>query len=153
MVVSRIITMCLLLGLYMVSFHAEVIAQTSQTELREFEITPVSASETIAVFPDFPDKAAIIFTTTITNLQFDSQMNGIVQVRDESSVGRYILIIEPFTQVISITAPGFIQERLRVGNPVARDVRQYRVSVKRSTIRSDSCRHEYYPFECQLVCG
>jgi hypothetical protein len=51
----------------------------------------------------------------------------LLQVRDESANGRYILIIEPFTQIISVSAPGFIQERLRIGTPQAREVRYFRV--------------------------
>jgi uncharacterized protein (TIGR02145 family) len=101
-----------------------------QTELRRFTVTPTEAPRSVAVFPDFPDKAALIFESSLTNLLFDSQMNGILEVRDESSNGRYILIIEPFTQVISISASGFIQERLRVGGPVAREVRYFRIDAE-----------------------
>ena len=100
----------------------------AQTVLQRMTVTPMEAPRTVAVFPDHPDKAGLIFESTLTNLRFDSQMDGIVQIRDESATGRYILIIEPFTQVITITAPGFIQERLRIGTPQAREVRYFRIA-------------------------
>ena len=100
----------------------------AQGELQRMTVTPMEAPRTVAVFPDHPDKAGLIFESTLTNLRFDSQMDGIVQIRDESATGRYILIIEPFTQVITITAPGFIQERLRIGTPQAREVRYFQIA-------------------------
>jgi hypothetical protein len=104
-------------------------AQFAQAqELQRLSVTTMDAPRTVAVFPDHPDKAALIFESTLTNLRFDSQMDGIVQIRDESARGRYIIIIEPFTQIISVTAPGYIQERLRVGSPTAREVRYFNVA-------------------------
>jgi hypothetical protein len=119
---------CMVLFLFLNHIRAEI--GFSQTELRRISVTPKEAPGTVAVFPDYPDKAAIIFETTLTNLRFDSQMDGIVQIRDESAIGRYVLIIEPFTQVISITAPGFIQERLRIGSPQVREVRYYQIAAE-----------------------
>jgi hypothetical protein len=107
------------------------LAQAQQ--LQRLSVTPMDAPRTVAVFPDHPDKAALIFESTLTNLRFDSQMDGIVQIRDESARGRYIIIIEPFTQIISVTTPGFIQERLRVGSPTAREVRYFNVAPEQTS--------------------
>jgi hypothetical protein len=115
-----------LLMVFLIGIFAQNVQ--AQTELQRLAVTTMEAPRTVAVFPDHPDKAALIFESTLTNLRFDSQMDGIVQIRDESANGRYIVIIEPFTQIISVSAPGFIQERLRVGNPQPREVRYFNVA-------------------------
>jgi uncharacterized protein (TIGR02145 family) len=120
-----VIKFLLLTGLILSS----ILTQNAQAqELQRLTVSTMEAPRTVAVFPDHPDKAALIFESTLTNLRFDSQMDGIVQIRDESANGRYIVIIEPFTQIISVSAPGFIQERLRIGNPQAREVRYFNVA-------------------------
>jgi len=106
-------------------------AQTGN--LQRFSITPIPPpSEGVAVFRDHPDKAGIIIESPITNLTFSSNMDGIVDQRSEPGRGRYVLIIEPFTQIIVVDAPGYIQGRFRVGNPVARDVLYYEIEAEES---------------------
>ncbi len=101
---------------------------TQSNELRRLSITPVDAPASgIPVLRDHPDKAAIIIESTLTNLDFDSNMAGIVDQYNEPGRGRYILIIEPFNQNIQVNVPGFITGRFRVGAPRARDVFYYQI--------------------------
>ena len=109
-------------------FHIPVRVHSQPAELRRLSITPVAPpSAGIPVFTDHPDKAGIIIESPITNLSFTSNMDGIVEQRSELGRGRYILILEPFTQIITVDAPGFITGRFRVANPQARDVLYYEV--------------------------
>jgi hypothetical protein len=120
---------CSLLSILFVLSFCQVQAQT---ELRRFKVSPIESPRNLAVFADYPDKAAVIFETTVTNLRFDSQMNGIVEIRDGSSTGKYVLIIDPITQILTISASGFVQESIRIGNPKARDVLYYKIEPERS---------------------
>jgi len=105
------------------------MAQTN--ELRRLSIIPVSPpSEGIPVFRDYPDKAALIIYSSLSNLAFDSNMGGIVDQRSETARGRYILIIEPFTQIMQVNAPGFMTGRFRVAAPQARDVLYFEINPK-----------------------
>ena len=107
-------------------------AQTGN--LQRFSITPIPPpSEGVAVFRDHPDKAGIIIESPTTNLSFSSNMDGIVDQRSEPGRGRYVLIIEPFTQIIVVDAPGYIQGRFRVGNPGVRDVLYYEIEPEERT--------------------
>lgn len=99
------------------------LSSSQAQTLQRMEITQVSApAQGVAVFMDYPDKAAIIIESPITTLRFSSNMNGIVEEIHEAERGRYVLIIEPFTQILVIDSPGYIQQRQRIGNPQPRDV-------------------------------
>ncbi len=104
------------------------LAHAQIGDLQRLSITPVDAPDAgIPVFRDHPDKAAIIIESSLTNLVFESNMGGIVDQRSEPARGRYILIIEPFTQILQVNAPGFITGRFRVAAPQARDVLHYEI--------------------------
>ena len=104
------------LAVLLIALTSSSMAQTG--ELRRLSITPIpQPDEGIPVFRDYPDKAALIIYSSLTSLTFESNMDGIVDQRSDLSRGRYILIIETFTQIIQINAPEFMTSRLRVGVP------------------------------------
>jgi len=114
-----------------VAFLFASICQAQPEDLNRFKITPITPhSDGIPVFRDHPDKAGIIIESPITNLAFSSNMDGIVDQRSEPARGRYVLIIEPFTQIIVVDAPGYIQGRFRVGSPNARDIHYYEIHAE-----------------------
>lgn len=109
-------------------FSILLVNITQAQTLDQMEITLLSApDQSVAVFMDYPDKAAIIIESPITTLRFSSNMNGIVQEMHEAERGRYVLILEPFTQIIVIDSPGYIQQRQRIGSPQPRDVHYFEV--------------------------
>lgn len=89
----------------------------AQDTLQRLSVTQTTSEARGTVFRNHPDKAGIIIESTLPSLRFSSNMNGIVEERPQPDQGRYVLIIEPFTQIISIDAPGFVQERVRIGSP------------------------------------
>jgi hypothetical protein len=101
-----------------------LLAQTRQ--LRQFKVESVSPSGAIPVFTDYPNQAAIIIRSSITNLSFESTLTITAQLGDPSA-GEYVLIVPPQRQSISITAPGFITELQTTGNLNTRDVRYFNV--------------------------
>ena len=110
------------------------LSYSQSEELGRLSITPVSPpDEGIPVFRDHPDQAAIIIESPITNLSFRSNMDGIVDERSSPDEGRYVLIIEPFTQIIRVSAPGYIEGNFRVGTPEARDVLYYEIEPEERT--------------------
>ena len=111
-----------------------VLSYSQPEELRRLIITPVAPPDQgIPVFRDHPDKAALIISSSLTNLTFDSNMGGIVDQRSEPARGRYILIIESYTQIIQSNAPGFMTGRFRVAAPQARDVLYYEIEPEERT--------------------
>ncbi len=97
----------------------------AQDTLQRLTVTQTTSEARGTVFREHPDKAGVIIESPLTNLRFSSNLDGIVEERHQPDQGRYVLIIEPFTQIIAIDAPGFMQERLRIGSPAPRDVRHY----------------------------
>lgn len=119
--VISISTIVLLSTIIIQSAHA-------QNDLRRMEITQVSApAQGVAVFLDYTDKAVVVIESPITTLRFSSNVSGIVREMHEPEQGRYVLIIEPYTQILVIDSPGFIQQRQRIGNPQAREVRYFEI--------------------------
>jgi hypothetical protein len=75
----------------------------------------------IVVFPNHPDKAAVIISSSIPGLQIDSNL-GIVADQSETGTGEYRIVLEPSRQIIYIDAPGFMRATFQTGNLNARDV-------------------------------
>lgn len=90
-------------------------AQTLQ-RMEVERISPENSDSGLIVLTQYPDKAAIIIESEVDNLRFQSNMQGILETI-EPGPGRYILAVEPVTQIIRINADGFVQKRVRIGNP------------------------------------
>jgi uncharacterized protein (TIGR02145 family) len=120
--VHRQLLLMLLLFISFITITEELNAQN----LQRMSIEREEAGTGIPVFTEHPDKAGIVIESSVPGLRFSSNMQGIVEVKEPAS-GRYVLIIEPFTQIIRVDAENFVQERFRVGNPQARDVLYFSV--------------------------
>ncbi|MCG8374692.1 MAG: PEGA domain-containing protein, partial [Balneolales bacterium] len=104
-----------------------LIQSSSFAQLQELElITIENPNRAIPVFRDYPDDAAIIVTSSLTNLQFDSNV-GIVADLSSANDGEYRLVIPPFRQSITVNAPGYRQLRFTVPITGPRDVKVYEV--------------------------
>lgn len=121
-----------------------------QETLQRLQVTQSTSEARGTVFVDHPDKAGLIIESPITTLRFDSNMGGIVEERHQPDQGRYILIIEPFTQIISIDAPGYIQGRIRVASPSAREVFHYKVEPEARTADLISVVFSVQPADARL---
>lgn len=107
-------------GLYLIGVIIWLIMPSDIfAQLKDLEVQPLDASnETIPVFRDYPDHAAIIVSSSLTNLQFDSNVEIVADLSEPNS-GEYRLIIAPFRQSISVNSPGYKQIRfsVQVTNP------------------------------------
>lgn len=103
--------------------------QSTAQNLQRMNIEQKEGGTGIPVFTQHPDKAGIVIESSVPGLRFSSNMQGVVEVQ-EPAAGRYVLIIEPFTQIIRVDAENFVQERFRVGNPQARDVLYFSVEAE-----------------------
>lgn len=102
-------------------------------ELRSMTITPdENPSSGVPLVPEYPDAAYIIINSNISNLAFSSNMNGIIEERNIPEEGIYRLIIQPFTQFITVTAPGFMQGRFRVPAPDSKQSLFYKIEAETS---------------------
>ncbi len=108
----------------MLSFQSNVFAQLEELEVRD--VDPSTSSTMIPVFADYPDYAAIIVNSSLTNLRFDSNVEVIADLSDPN-VGEYRIIIPPFRQSISVTTPGYKQLRFAVPVTAPRQVLFYEI--------------------------
>lgn len=103
-------------------------ADMAHAQLREFEITPVQNNR-IPVFRDHPEMAAVIVNSSLTNLQFDSNLE-VVAVLGDASQGEYILIVRPVRQILSVRVPGFQQGRMQITMNAPRQVVYFQIEPK-----------------------
>ena len=74
----------------------------SDAQLKEMEIQSFNPENTpIPVFTNYPEKAAIIVRSSITNLQFESNLQIIAELGSPAQ-GEYILIVDPVVQSIRV---------------------------------------------------
>lgn len=107
------------------------VASVQAQELRSMTITPdENPASGVFLVPEYPDAAYIIISSNISNLTFSSNMNGIIEERNIPEEGVYRLIIQPFTQFITVTAPGFMQGRFRVPAPDAKQSLFYKIETE-----------------------
>lgn len=100
----------------------------ASAQLREFDIKPVTSSR-IAVFTQHPDKAAVIVNSSLTNLQFDSNLE-IIAVLGDASQGEYILIVNPVRQILNVRATGYQQGRIPIALNAPRQMVSFKVEPK-----------------------
>lgn len=112
------------LFLFGVLFKIELSAQ-----LNELDVLPLEAPDRIAVFANYPDHAAIIIRSNLTNLRFDSNVEVVADLSSPND-GEYRIIINPFRQNISVSADGFMQARFNVAPKNAREVLYYEIYPK-----------------------
>lgn len=101
----------------------------AQAQLRELEVKPEDPPSTIPVFRNYPDQAAVIIYSSLTNLDITSNM-GIVADQSRPADGRYELLIGPFRQILTVRAPGYQETRISIPNLSAREVVYFSVEPK-----------------------
>ncbi len=72
-VFSKIINVFILMTILVVS-----VSEKGYAQLKEFDIKREKPPESIPIFTNNPNEAAIIIYSSITNLYFESNMDGIV---------------------------------------------------------------------------
>jgi hypothetical protein len=112
----------------LVLFLSLLFFQSTQAQqLRELVATEVQPDQTsIAVFAGYPDDAAIIISSSLTDLRFESNVEIIDNLSDPAS-GEYRLVIPPFRQNIRVNANGFRQLRINVAVTGPKDVKYYTI--------------------------
>lgn len=103
------------------------IQGVSAQQLQDLEVNLIeNPLNTIPVFIDHPEEAAIIVTSSLTNLRFNSNVE-IVADKSDPAAGEYRIIIPPFRQTISVQANGFKQARFTVSVTEPRQVLFYTI--------------------------
>ncbi len=106
-----------------------LLPDSAQAQLRELEVKPEDAPATIPVFRNHPDQAAVIIYSSLTNLDITSNM-GIVEDMSSPADGRYVLLIGPFRQILTVRATGYQETRIPIPNMNAREVAYFSVEPK-----------------------
>ncbi len=97
-------------------------------QLKEFEIKERQAPQFPAVFVNHPDDAAIVVYSSVRDLNFESNIDGIVTVKSETD--KYSIIVKTERQIIKVKKSGYIENRISVPKLNARDVRYFSVEEK-----------------------
>lgn len=110
----------------LVSLVCFLSPSNSKAQLFELDIEEIINEGPIPVFRTFPDKTAIIIRSSLTNLRFDSTFE-ILDERSDPDEGTYRVILEPTNQYLSVSAPGFMTNRIHLTGLNARDVKYYNI--------------------------
>jgi len=119
----------LILLLVFVAAAGAFLPGPAQAQLRELEVTSEDPPAAIPVFRNYPDQAAVIIYSSLTNLDITSNM-GIVEDMSSPADGRYVLLIGPFRQILTVRTPGFQETRIPIPNMNAREVAYFSVEPK-----------------------
>jgi len=103
------------------SFSLSVNAQ-----LKELEVKAIKKSSNIPVFVGYPDDAAIVISSNIENLKFDSNVEIKAQLGNPS-LGDYRLILPPYRQTIIVSKEGYRQLRFTINISNSREVQFYEI--------------------------
>ena len=97
------------------------------SQLNELTVQKVDPDRAIPVFRSYPDHAAVIINSSLTNLIFDSNVEIVADLSDPAS-GEYRLILPPFRQTISVQLQGYKQLRFTVPLTSKRQVLFYEIN-------------------------
>lgn len=102
-------------------------------QLREFHITERAPDGTSVVqaSSDYPNNAMILVYSDLENLDFRSSIAGINQQRYNTRANRYEILVSPQRQILFVAASGFIEQRIALVNPSAKEVFYYQVEERK----------------------
>jgi len=103
------------------------ISKQGYAQLKEFDIKREKPPESIPIFTNNPDEAAIIIYSSITNLYFESNMDGIVDDKSKPDEGKYTLLIRPIKQILTVKAKDYREGKFRIPNMESREVLYYSI--------------------------
>ena len=104
---------------------------SAHAQLLEMVVTPTTGSGTIPVFRDYPDDAALIISSSLTGLRFESNV-GIVADQSAPNEGVYRIIVRPWRQTITVNMAGYRQARFTIPASQPRAVQYYNVEPVKS---------------------
>lgn len=106
----------------------------ANAQLKELEVQPFNPENRSIYIPiDYPEKAAIIIRSSITNLQFESNLQ-IIATLGSPAQGEYRLIVDPVVQSIRVSATGYLTERIPIRGLTPNSVQYYSVEPKTQVI-------------------
>ncbi len=122
-VIKLLYNIFFIITVFIISMSRQGFAQ-----LKEFEIKELKPPPSIPVFINYPDNAALIIYSSLTNLYFESNMDAIVDDISTPQEGKYILIIREKTkQIITVKAIGFREGKIKVPKLNAKEVKYYQI--------------------------
>ena len=89
-------------------------AEPALAQLRQLEITPVAEPPAgPVVFLAHPGRVVVIVRSTLTSLNFSSNME-IVEQRNDPAGGEYLIVLNPDNQILTVNAPGFMSQGIQL---------------------------------------
>ncbi len=104
-------------------------------QLKTFVITPTAAPTQYELNISHPECGQLIVLTSLKNLFFVSNMEGIKAVDYRPLESKYVIFLKPVRQKVELKAEGFIQADLwGPGTPKARETYYYTVEARHGTL-------------------
>ncbi|MCC5916353.1 MAG: PEGA domain-containing protein [Cryomorphaceae bacterium] len=101
-------------------------------QLKEFHITERESDGTSVVQGNttYPDNAMVLVYSVLPNLDFRSSVGGVNQVRYNERASRYEVLISPQKQILFVSSPGYIEQRIGLLNPNPKQVYYFQVEER-----------------------
>ncbi|MCK6602915.1 MAG: PEGA domain-containing protein [Bacteroidetes bacterium] len=112
-----------LLGLFLIP--AAVLPQ----ELRQFKVREETRPASIPVFTQFPNDAAVIIYSSIPQISFESNTEGILANKSVDGESKYTLILRTETQTLTVKSPGFIEAKIKIQRMQPKDVKYFSIEA------------------------
>lgn len=85
-------------------------AEYTHAQLRELEVKLIEEPPTgPVVFLNHPGRVVVIVRSSLTNINFSSNME-ILEQRNDPAGGEYMVVLNPENQILTVNAPGFLSE-------------------------------------------
>ncbi len=109
-----------------------LLSMSSFGQLKEFDIKETAPQPNPPVFVNNPNDAAIIIYSSISDLDFESNVDGII--KKITDVNKYTLIIATERQYIKVKNRAFREDRISVPKLEPRAVRYFTIEAKAASV-------------------
>jgi len=124
--------------LILVSMFITVLFNFKQfAQLKEFEIRQETPPPAIPIFPNNPDDAAVIIYSSLTELNFESNTGGITDLKGNSLDGKYVILLNPEKQILTIKSIGFRESQIKLMSLEAKSVFYYSVEERQRLLTTE----------------
>jgi hypothetical protein len=116
-----------------------LIAGSVYCQLKEFEIRQSETPDAIAVIQrDFPNAICLCIYSSIPNLSYESNMDGIEGDRNLPEEGKYLIYLKPMRQIITIKALGYRESYIQIPAGLkAKDSIYYLIEPKAASLKTE----------------
>lgn len=116
-----------------------LIAGSLYCQLKEFDIRQTDSPAALAVIQrDFPQSVCLSVYSSIPNLSFESNMDGIEGDRSKPEEGKYLVYLKPTRQIITVKAMGYRESYIQIPAGLkAKESIYYLIEPKATSLKTE----------------